>query len=384
MIVVQVTHYMPPHPGGIERVADTLFEAYRGAGITVEWIASRVPRHAPAREPGKQRVACLNLLETMLDVPVPLWGPGAVRTLADAVRRADVVHVHDCLYPGSALAIHLARRHGRPTLLTQHIGVVRYHAPLLNAVERAAYATLGRRLLRAATHLVMATPAAEAHARELLGGLPPNLSVIPNGIDLRRFRPADAAARRHAREQLALEGDAPVVLFTGRLVEKKGLPIVLDVARRLPDARMLVVGDGPLASLMNDAPANVRWIRSVPAAEMTRYYHASDCLLMPSTGEGLPLVIQEALACGLAAVVSDNEPYAVALAAEGVVLPSPREPDRLAAELQRAYASRGSAACERVRRYAEQNWDLNVMTRRYVELLHSMVPGANQPNERSA
>lgn len=384
MTVVQVTHYMPPHPGGIERVAETLFDAYRAAGVAVEWVASRVPRDAPRCEPGKRRVGCLNVLEDALGVPVPLWGPRAVRELGDAVRRADVVHVHDCLYPGSALAMQLARRHGRPTLLTQHIGFVTYRTGLLNALEHAAYATIGRRLLQRATHVVIATPAAEAHVSELLGGIPANFSVIPNGIDLERFQPATVVVRRHARAALGLENDIPIVLFSGRLVEKKGLPFVLDVARRLPRTRVLVVGDGPLASLMQSAPGNVLWRRSVPPAEMRRYYQAADCLLLPSRGEGLPLVVQEALACGLTAVVSEDEPYADALAAAGVVVVARREPDVLAAEVQAVCESRATGMGERARRYAEQHWDVRVMASRYVELVHKLAYAPVQPNERRA
>lgn len=378
MTVVQVTHYMPPHPGGIERVADTLFDAYRAAGLTVEWIASRVPSDAPRREPGKQRVRSLNVLETMLDVPVPLWGPGALRVLTAAVRRADVVHVHDCLYPGSALAMRAARRYNKPTLLTQHIGFVTYRTKLLNAIQRGAYATLGRRLLRQASRVVLATPAAEAQVRQLFGAMPPHATVIPNGIDLGRFRPATDEARHQARQHLALDTDAQVVLFTGRLVEKKGLPLVLDVARRLQSVRVLVIGNGPLAPRMKEATSNVQWVPSVRPEEMTRFYQAADCLLMPSTGEGLPLVVQEALASGLPVIAAECEPYAAALAAAGIIVPAPRDADRLTAEVQGVLASRQAATAARARRYSEEHWDVKVMARRYLRLLHTLVsdPGA--------
>lgn len=382
MTVVQVTHYMPPHPGGIERVAATLFDAYRSAGLSVQWIASHVPRDTPRHEAGRTRVACINLLETILDVPVPLWGPGAARQLTAAIRNADIVHVHDCLYPGSALAIRIARQHGRPTILTQHVGFVPYRNAVLNSVEHVAFATMGRRLLSSATHVVLATPAAEAHVSALLRGLPRNSSVIPNGIDLESFRPADAEHRHRARAALDVAPDVPVVLFAGRLVEKKGVPLVLDAARRLPQFQILAIGDGPLVSLMKSAPPNVRWIQSVKPAEMRQYYHAADCFLLPSHGEGLPLVVQEALACGLAAVVSEGEPYARELAAAGVVTLARRDGEALASAVVAACASR--VACDSARDYAKQHWDIHVMTRRYIDLLYHIVSTATAAHGRPA
>jgi glycosyltransferase involved in cell wall biosynthesis len=372
MTVLQVTHYVPPHHGGIERVADVLFEGYRRAGFDAQWVASRVPRDAPSYEQGRRRVPCVNVLETVLGVPVPIWGPQALRELAASVRAADVVHVHDCQYPGSALAIHLARRYGRPSLLTQHVGFVRYPSAMLNGVERAVYATMGRAVLHSATRIVLATPAAEVHVRQLLGGLPANACTIPNGLDLSRFTLGDSVARREARRALGLSDEDPVVLFAGRLVGKKGVALTLQVAARLPGTHFLMIGDGPLASLMARAPVNVDWIRSVPPPEMIRYYHAADCLLLPSDGEGLPLVVQEALASGVMAVVSDHEPYAAPLAAAGLVRAVPRRVDALVDAVRDASTRRDPGLAAAARRYAERHWDATTMTARYVDIVHDL------------
>ena len=379
MRVLQVTHYVPPHHGGIERVAELLFDGYRAAGFDVEWLASRVPRDAPAYESGKRRVPAINVLETTFGVPVPIWGPRAVRQLVASVRSADVVHVHDCLYPGSAFAVRLARRYGRPSLLTQHVGFVKYKSPTLNAVQRLAYSTTGRTVLRSSTRVVLATPAAEAHVRRLLGELPANASTIPNGMDLTRFTVADFMARQEARRSLGLADNASVVLFAGRLVEKKGIVLVLEVAERLTDVHFVIVGDGPLASLMPRDRRNITWTRDVPPAEMTRYYHAADCLLLPSHGEGLPLVVQEALASGLTAVVSEDEVYAPALAEAGLVRAVPRNADALADAVPGACRERDEASAANARRYAERYWDGKVMTARYADMLRSLTSSGRQP-----
>jgi glycosyltransferase involved in cell wall biosynthesis len=371
MRVLQVTHYMPPHHGGIERVADVLFGGYRRAGLDVLWFASRVPRDAREHEPGKRRVPCLNIGEARFGVPVTIWGPRAVRELAQSVRWADVVHVHDCQYPGSAFAIRFARRYGRPSLLTQHIGLKIYRSAILNGVQHAVYATMGRAALRGASRLTFATPTAEAHVRDLLRVLPADACAIPNGMDLGRFTAGGPAARRDARRALGIPEDRAVALFAGRLVERKGLPLLLDVARRTPDAIFVIAGDGPLSSLLVDAPVNIRWSRSIPHAEMPVYYRAADCLLLLSEGEGFPLVVQEALASGLIPIVSDREGYARPLADAGLVESVSPEIDAVAQAIQRLHAvdaERSAAA----RRYAVEHWDADAMVRRYVGILRDL------------
>jgi glycosyltransferase involved in cell wall biosynthesis len=376
MKILQVTHYVPPHHGGIERVAELLFDGYQSAGLTVEWLASRVPPDAAPYESGKRRVPCINVLETALGVPVPIWGASALRQLVASVRSADVVHVHDCLYPGSAVAVRLARRYRRPSLLTQHVGFITYQNTALNILQRFAYATMGRAVLRSSTKIVLATPAAEAHVQALLGGLPASACTIPNGMDLARFAVPDCATRHEARRSLGLNDHAPVVLFAGRLVEKKGIVLVLELARRLMDTQFVIVGDGPLSSLMPGERTNIVWTRHVPPADMPRYYHAADCLLLPSHGEGLPLVVQEALASGLTAVVSEDEAYAAALAEAGLVRAVARQPDALAAAVQNACSEHNAESAVRARRYAERYWDGKAMMARYVEMVRTLASSA--------
>lgn len=367
---------MPPHQGGIERVAEALFAAYQREALAVRWVASRVPADAPPREGARIRVPCLNTFERRLGVPVPVWGPAAWRAVRELAEWADVLHVHDCIYPGSAMAVVLAGRRGKPVLLSQHVGFVRYSRAILNTLERLAYATLGRAVLRRARYLVFATPAAEQHVRALLGGAPPRSCSIPNGIDTERFRPGAPDERRAARARLGLPPDGRVVLFAGRLVEKKGLPIVLEVSRRMPAVRFLVVGDGPLAPLLREAPENVAWRREVGPDQMPACYHAADCLLLPSHGEGLPLVVQEAMACGVPAVISQGEPFARALVDDGVSVAAPPAADAVAARVAEVLAGSTASFAALARPYALARWSARTMAASYIRVLTGLVAPA--------
>jgi glycosyltransferase involved in cell wall biosynthesis len=367
-----VSSYMPPHLGGIEQIAETLFTGYRSHGHDVRWVSSRVPREAPPRADGRIRVPCLNLAEDVLGIPVPVWGPAGWSALSELASWADALHVIECLYVPCAMAVHAAARRGTPVLLSQNIGFIRYRFAAFNWVERVAYRTLGRFVLSRVNHLVLATPSAEEYIDDLLGGRPSNASAFPIGIDTERFHPAPAEARQAARRRLGLPTDGPLVLFAGRLVEKKGVPIVLDVCRRLPATRFLLLGDGPLRNLLADRPGNVSWRQSVTADEMPEHYHAVDGLLLPSHGEGLPLVVQEAMASGLPVLVSADEPYAIPLGEAGVCVTAERTPEAMTKRLREMVARDAGPLGERARAYAETHWSAGAMVGRCLALLEGL------------
>lgn len=368
-----VTSYMPPHLGGLERIAETLYTGYVSRGIEVRWVSSRIPRGLPQQEGDRVTVPCFNLIEDMLGLPVPIWGPKGWAAVKRLVQWADALHVLECLYLSSAMAVLLARRHGKPVVVSQNIGFVHYRFPPLNWIERAAYTTLGAGVLRHASHVVLATPTAAGYVAELCGDTLSQTSTFPVGIDTSRFRPASAAERHASRAQLGLPPEGSLVLFAGRLVEKKGLQIVLDVCRRLPAVHFVVVGDGPLRDRMMDRPANLTWHEAVALEQMTTYYQAANCVLLPSHGEGLPLVVQEAMASGLPVVISEDEPYAEALMAARVCAAAPRGPEPMATCLAETVGGRDPDLGKRARSYAERHWGADTMVSRHLALFETLL-----------
>ncbi len=378
MKVGLVTSYMPPHLGGIEQIAESLFTGYASSGIEVHWVASRVPADAPPKEGNRIRVPCFNLAEDLLGIPVPVWGSTGWGEVKQLVEWADALHVLECLYVSSAIAVILAERHGKPVVVSQNVGLVRYAFPPLNWIQGAAHATLGRAVLRHASHVVLATPAAAAHVNMLFPGGLPRVSAFPIGIDTSRFHPATEHERQAARRSLGIAPEAQVAFFAGRLVEKKGVPVVLDVCQRLTDVLFVVAGDGPLRRLVTRAPANLRWHRTVAPSRMREYYHAADCFFLPSHGEGLPLVVQEAMACGLPVVISEDEPYAEGLVTAAVCAAAPRAPDAMARQVSEILAGADPALGQRARAYAEEHWAVGTMVARYLALFESLLAARPQ------
>jgi glycosyltransferase involved in cell wall biosynthesis len=368
-----VSQFMPPHRGGLDRIGENLFLGYRRKGCEVRWVASRIPRASPRSEEGRTRVPCFNLAEDLLGIPVPLWGPTGWAEVVRLAEWADALHVIECLYLPSLMGVVAARRAGKPALLLQNVGFIPYRFALINWVERAAYLTLGRAVLRGASHLLLATPAAETYVDALLGGRPANVSAFPIGIDTDRFRPPADGEREAVRERLRLGQGKPVVLFAGRLVEKKGLPIVIAVSRRLPSVFFLVVGDGPLRTLLRNAPDNVLWRNDVAADEMAEYYKAADCVMLPSHGEGLPLVVQEAMATGLPVVISEDEQYAAALVAADVCMAAKRSTETMAERVVDALGDQARPLGERARLFANAHWSVETMVTRCLDILGDLL-----------
>jgi glycosyltransferase involved in cell wall biosynthesis len=126
--------------------------------------------------------------------------------------------------------------------------------------------------------------------------------IIFNGVDTELFHPAaDASEKALVRKQLGLAADRPIALFAGRFVEKKGLSALRRAAALGPEIDWVLAGWGTLDP-MQWGLSNVFVRSGLDQASLAPLYRASDVFVLPSVGEGFPLVLQEALASGLPSV----------------------------------------------------------------------------------
>jgi len=190
----------------------------------------------------------------------------------------------------------------------------------------------------------------------------------PHAIDNEFFRArADAvrANRAELRRDFGLPEDAVVFLFAGRVIDRKRPDLFIDAVReasmRAPSVYGLMVGDGPqrVQAERRAANAPIRFSGFLNQSEMARAYVAADVLVVPSTWETWGLVVNEAMACGTPAIVSDGVACAGDLVVAGVtgeVFPA-GDREALTACLVRCATDRAyrfglaAGAVERVRRF---------------------------------
>lgn len=269
-----------------------------------------------------------------------------LRKLAATGPGFDLLDAH-YFYPDGVAAVRLGAALDKPVMITARgtdvTWIPRYGRPRAQiqwaAGRVAAMATVSRALKDKL--VALGAPAAK-------------ITVLRNGVDLERFRPLDSAA---LRTRLGLRG--VVWLTVGNLIELKGVHLAIAALAEVGEATLLVAGDGSeQASLRQLADrlgvaARVRFLGTIVHDELTAYYNTADVLLHPSSREGMPNVVLEALACGTPVVAA---PFAGV--AELICAPEAGEiaAERSAAALVVAWRRLRSRAPERhaTRQFAEQ------------------------------
>lgn len=233
--------------------------------------------------------------------------PSFLRQLSDLISRAELVHVYSYFYPVCAATVIEASRRNTPSIVTvDSLPGVNWTSGsgLVDLIGRGYTATLGRVTFAAATHIV-------ALGNYLLDPLTPYVSankrsVIPNGIDTKKFSPVLDGSRG--------DTEATELLFVGRLDPVKGIPTLLKAIKRLSRRsddtyRLTIVGDGTKRDEYEQQCSKLGIDDLVTfegyQADVSPYYHSHDLFVLPSLSEGQPTVLLEAQSCGLPVISTD-------------------------------------------------------------------------------
>ncbi len=221
------------------------------------------------------------------------------------------------------------------------------------------------------------------------GVSPERIERIPNSVDTERFCPVSEHRREALRLRLGLPPHRPIVVYTGRLVSYKGLPVLLRAWQRIvsqnPDVQLLLVGGGGLdihnceAELkafvhQRGLERNVLFTGDVTNVE--EYLQSSDLFVFPSENEAFGISLIEAMACGLPAVATTAGGLADVLRDQetGLAVPTNDE-DALHAALGKLLANEdlrarlGGAA----RRVAVDDYSDRHVVERYAALMERLL-----------
>lgn len=234
---------------------------------------------------------------------------GLVRTIGDL--GIDVLHVHS----------ERDRKLGQIAALFKGVPVVGHlHSPWahLEPIYRADSTELGRRFsrLKAAVRglvedraVVQYIAVGDEVARFHEGRVNAPITVVNNGIDTRRFIPATPESRLSARRELGIAADVRVVGFVGRLAMGKGQDVLIATMNLLPQAHLVLIGDGERRGALEQQAADLGVVDRVVFAgdrpDVETVLVAADVFAMASESEGLPLSVLESMACGVPVVAYD-------------------------------------------------------------------------------
>lgn len=258
------------------------------------------------------------------------------------------------------------RRPYTPLVLTLHgYNLDPAFRPFATHLQRLHYATdlryFMRRSLRTAdTVIAVSETVADLAASDL--DLRARPVVIPNGVDIERFRPASTARRQ----------DRPVrVLFAGNLSRRKGGDMLLDIAMRLHADVRLVCASGLRGGERPFDHPRIEWLGTVSPEAMPELYRSCDIYLAPSVREGLSLAALEAMASGLPVIASRATSFPeLVTEGEGGYLCAVRDAAMFAERINVLAESAGRRAAmgERNRQAVVEKFDARLMVARYREI----------------
>jgi glycosyltransferase involved in cell wall biosynthesis len=288
--------------------------------------------------------------------PIPNFKPLNIRVLssiAALLRKGeiDLTHIHS---PAAAISGRLASvAAGLPIVVTVHAPSVAYYGDrqtIRARTGRSIYINLDRLLNYTATRrLVYVSNRVYEDCISRRISPSDRSVVIHNGIDLEPYRITDRdASNLRIRSELNVAPGTPVITYTGRLAEEKGLDVLIEAINILfhqgqTNFAVWLIGAGASeAELVNKVKSygladQVTFLGY--QEQVTKYLLASDCFVMPSRHEAMSIALMEAMAAGLPCVVSDvgDNARLVEDGQGGLVVPT-NSPAQLAIALERLLA----------------------------------------------
>jgi len=313
-IAIVTETFLPKVDGVVTRLVRTL-EALEGLGHQVLVLA---PPRAPARYGAARVVAAPGLpFPWYPELTVALPSPRQAAIAADF--RPDLVHVINPVVFGSWGAL-WARRRRLPLVASFHTDPKVVRDLGLGWLKRPLEA-----LDREVHNLADVTLCTSPQMVELARGLHiRRVRLWPKAVDSRRFRPDQATAAMRAR-LTAGAPERPLVVYAGRVSFEKRVDVLAEAAKRLPQVRFAVVGEGPARGWLERelSGSGAVFTGFLEGDALADAYASADVFAFPSDSETLGFAALEAMAAGACVVAAraGGIPHIVRDDVNGVLVP---------------------------------------------------------------
>jgi phosphatidylinositol alpha-mannosyltransferase len=332
MKIALVSPYDFSHPGGVVNHIRALAEEFSRRGHDVRIIA---PTSRPLSDIEENFVAIgrprtVPVTGTVLRISLSLHLAPKIKEVLKR-EQFDVVHLHEPFMPMLCSAM---------LRFSNGVNIGTFHA----CAGKPGY-TLGKpittfllkRRNRKLKGRIAVSPAAQKFAAKHVAG---DFTVIPNGVDLKRFNPEASSISQYQDDKLN-------IVFVGRMESRKGVNYLIEayglLKREFPKTRLILVGPGVRLRhkyekmVKADGLKDVVFTGPVSYDELPRYYQTADIFCAPATGrESFGIVLLEAMALGKPVVATRIEGYSAVITdeQEGLMVP-PRDAKSLAQALKR-------------------------------------------------
>ena len=361
--VLHVGKYYPPHRGGMETHLQDLCGGLKRSVEIEVLVASDAGRTTEELVDGVR----VTRVGTAFDLSAAPVCPQMVHKIRRA--KADLVHIH-LPHPTAILAYLMSGHRGR-LIFSYHSDIIRQR------VLSKAFWPIQQHALKRAGAIIAASPN-YLSTSPALSKFEGRCRVIPYGIPLGQFDRPNAIEVARIRKKYGPR----IVLGVGRLVYYKGFEYLIRAMKDV-DARLLIVGDGPLRDrLEREARAcglEERVTLLTDVEDVVPYYHAAALFALPSVArsEAFGIVQLEAMACGKAVVNTDlnsGVTFASPGGVTGLTVP-PANAEALARAINTLLDDTALSARMGLagRRRVEREFDLDVMTRRTLELYEEVM-----------
>jgi glycosyltransferase involved in cell wall biosynthesis len=373
--ILHVGKFYPPYMGGMETHLQALCAELRKT-VDVKVVVANAGKESTEEMVDGVEVNRAGTLFNLASAPVC---PSMVQKIRD--EKADIVHMH--LPNPTAILAYLMSGHTGRLVFTYHSDTVR------QKVLGKAFAPILRRALKQSAAIIATSPN-YVESSPVLSDFKDRCRVIPYGIPISQFEECDVSEVARIRARYGPR----IVISVGRLIYYKGFEYLIRAMAKV-DARLLIVGDGPLrADLEREARAygvsdKVVFLGEIQNSEIVPYYYAADLFALASIArsEAFGIVQLEAMACGKPVVntsLASGVPFVSLDGMTGITVP-PQDSEALSSAINLLLddpvlrAAYGDAARSRVR----EKFSLQGMVASTLHLYEQVTNSFTAPNKVS-